>query len=64
METASVAGAAAGAAATGAAAAALLALAAPAAALTAAPSRTFMRLDTSCRPPKEISPSPTTSAGE
>lgn len=31
---------------------------------TAAPSRAFIRLETSCFPPNEISPSPTTRAGE
>lgn len=35
-----------------------------AAPLTAAPSRAFMRFATSCFPPNDISPSPTTSAGE
>ena len=35
-----------------------------AAPLTAAPSRAFMRFDTSCLPPNDISPSPTTKAGE
>lgn len=31
---------------------------------TAAPSRAFIKFDTSCLPPNDISPSPTTKAGE
>jgi hypothetical protein len=54
---------AAGAAAAGAGAAAAKAFA-TAAPETAAPSRAFIRFDTSCLPPNDISPSPTTKAGE